>query len=423
MTYEAGKSYRILYQSESGRRTERTIDLLRKSRGESGVLYLRAYCRLREEERTFRADRILRAELLPCRGPAVRVSPVAAAILAAPPLPAAAQAASALPAAALPAAASPVPAAPAAAAPAAAPPAAALPRPAPPEPRRPEPPAKAKPTLGGLVGGLLGWGFGLVLLCSFLANSGYFERFVVSYAGSLDSGAAAAGKAAPRPAPRPAPPPLPALEEATIAGQVLRTIRAGGRERYEVPALGLSTHNKAEAVSAIRLPRFVEATGLTDPGLLGRYLEADLNGSGRLSFDELEVFQRKTYRDFRYESNLLALRPDEFLAAGGGDCEDFALYTAGLLRFWGWEPYLGSLGPASGGVGHAVCLSYEEGSFPGGFTYFEVDGWTAEDGSSLKAGRYVPIDYDHVGSLSDAVRSGWKLRSIYLPEEAWGLEM
>jgi len=200
MTYEAGKSYRILYESESGRRTERTIDVLRRSRGESGVLYLRAYCRLREEERTFRADRILRAELLPCRGPAVRVSPVAAAILAAPPLPAAAPAASALPAAALPAAASPVPAAPAAAAPAAAPPAAALPRPAPPrpappEPRRPDPPAKAKPTLGGFVGGLLGWGFGLVLLGSFLANSGYFERFVVSYAGNLGSGAAAAGKA------------------------------------------------------------------------------------------------------------------------------------------------------------------------------------------------------------------------------------
>ena len=150
MTYEAGKSYRILYESESGRRTERTIDLLRKSRSGSGVLYLRAYCRLREEERTFRADRILRAELLPGRGSAARVSPVAAAILAAPHLPAAAASAVSV----LPAAAAPVPAAPAAAAPAANPPAAALPRPVPPELRRPEPPAKASARAANRIGHL-----------------------------------------------------------------------------------------------------------------------------------------------------------------------------------------------------------------------------------------------------------------------------
>ncbi|MDX9958026.1 MAG: hypothetical protein AB7T74_06110 [Clostridia bacterium] len=164
-------------------------------------------------------------------------------------------------------------------------------------------------------------------------------------------------------------------------------------------------------------------TGLENPALIRRYLAADLNTSGKLSFDELAVFQKKTYNEFRYEDNEFALRPDEFLDAGGGDCEDFALYTAGLLRFWGWEPYLGSFGPAGNGIGHAVCLSYEEGSFARTFTYYEVASWSSYDGTPLKSGKYVPIDYDKVGSLSTAVTKGWTLRSIYIPEKAWGLRM
>jgi hypothetical protein len=163
--------------------------------------------------------------------------------------------------------------------------------------------------------------------------------------------------------------------------------------------------------------------GFFNPDLANRYLDADLNGSGRLSFDELKVFQSRTYREFLYIENELALRPDEFLSAGGGDCEDFALYTAGLLRFWGWDPYIGSLAPSKGATGHAICLSYEEGDFPKGYTYFELGHGTTEDGSTLQAGAYVPIDYDHVGSLSNAVGSGWKLRSVFIPEKIWGLKM
>jgi hypothetical protein len=183
------------------------------------------------------------------------------------------------------------------------------------------------------------------------------------------------------------------------------------------------TSSKLEAVSAIRLPVFVDAMGFFDAALASRYLDADLNGSSRLSFDELDTFQDRTFREFRYEANERALRPDEFLAAGGGDCEDFALYTAGLLRFWGWEPYIASFAGSNEGTGHAVCLSYEEGAFPSDYTYFRIDEWTTEDGSTLKPGSYVPIDYDHVGSLSSAVHPGWKLRSVYTPEKAWGLEM
>jgi hypothetical protein len=190
-----------------------------------------------------------------------------------------------------------------------------------------------------------------------------------------------------------------------------------------VPELGLTTASKVEAIAAIRVPHFVEATGITDPALISRYLEADLNASGKLSWEELADFQKKTFHEFRYEANDRALRPDEFLRAGGGDCDDFALYSAGLLRFWGWEPYLASLAGSRNGVGHAVCFSFEEGSIPGGFTWFDLKSWESEEGSRLKDGRYVPIDYDEVGSLSNAVQKGWKLRSIYIPEKAYGLRM
>ena len=74
MTWEVGTSYRIWYQSEAGRATERTIDLLRVSQAHDGRVFLRAYCHLRNEERTFRADRVLRSECLTVRVPAVPTS-------------------------------------------------------------------------------------------------------------------------------------------------------------------------------------------------------------------------------------------------------------------------------------------------------------------------------------------------------------
>jgi len=45
------------------------------------------------------------------------------------------------------------------------------------------------------------------------------------------------------------------------------------------------------------------------------------------------------------------------------------------------------------------------------------------DGTELKPGKYLPIDYDQVGGLTNAVEKHWKLRSIYIPEKAWGLRM
>lgn len=407
MNWVVGGSYRIVYESESGKTTERTIDLLGTSRAYDGRVFLRAYCHLRDEERTFRADRVLRAERLGLSAPSTylanqAVTPMARPALAqATPIPRTTLAYAATPSAA------PAPRY-------EAPPswtAACSPEPS--TPRR-------KWSLGQLLAQGLVYGIGILMIGSCLNGISSGSQSSGSWPRPYPNTVVTPG---PAPRPTPAPPPKPALEETTIAGTVLRTIRNAGAERYEVPALGLSTYDKSEAVLAIRLPRFLEATGLANRELVRRYLAADLNGSGKLSFDELDAFQKRTYRDFRYEANDSALRPDEFLAAGGGDCEGFALYTAGLLRFWGWEPYLGCLGPSRLGEGHAVCLSYEEGSFSPSYAYFTLDAWRAEDGTALPSGRYVPIDYDEVGGLTNAVKPGWKLRAVYVPEEAWGLPM
>jgi len=392
MNWEPGKRYRITYSSESGETSERTIDVLGTSRAYGDRFYIRAFCNLRGEERTFRTDRIISSE--PAAG-LPRAYPASAPVTARLVTNYASEPASKLfskPASQ----------------------AAAYAEFCPTTVRTS--PAPRAHRGGGAAVLVLVLGAGAGLFAYFQESTGYTR---------VPSGTAftSTPPAAVQPAPKPSPPPKPALEEVTFGGYLLRTVRSGGKERFEVPELGIVTGNKAEAVSAIRLPRFVKAMGFFDPDLAGRYLDADLNGSGRLSFDELKVFQERTYRNFRYEANEPALRPDEFMTAGGGDCEDFALYTAGLLRYWGWEPYIGLLAGSEYEIGHVVCLSYEEGSFPDGFTYFDIKAWTTEDGSPLRPGTYVPIDYSHVGSLSNAVKKGWKLRSIYTPEKAWGLDM
>ncbi len=405
MIWESGKSYRIWYRSESGDATERVIDLYRVFHAHDGRVFLKAYCHLRGEERTFRADRVSRSECLTLR---TSVLPAAVPLLE-----------------------KPAPAAVPVSVPIAAPrvesqtatlswSTVSAARPCRESERSGENRGRQRKFFGDVIGKLIGYGIAAVFIFGVIENSGLISIFsaISSYRPTESHSYTFQ--------PRPIQPPSPAksnIEEATIGGRLVRTYRNGAVERYEVPSLGLSTSNKIEVVAAIRFPAFIAATGLTNPSLISRYLEADLDGSGKLSFDELKTFQRKTYREFRYEENEFALRPDEFLAAKGGDCEDFALYTAGLLRFWGWEPYLGFLGPAREGVGHAVCLSYEKGIISDGYTYFELGYSITVDGTELKPGKYLPIDYDQVGGLTNAVEKHWKLRSIYIPEKAWGLRM
>ncbi len=385
MQWATGNQYRISYQSESGKITDRTIDIIRTSNSYDGTVYLRAFCRLRSEERTFREDRILSCQPLGWTTPEhpnlVRTAPTAVETRTASFI-------------------------------ATIPPAATRSHIY--EPPRAAGPEREPFDIGAFLGKAV-WAviFGAMALCLVAALG--------KAVGSISNSSAYRPPLLP-PIPAPAPP-KPAVEDATIAGVTLRTRRNGDVESYEVPSLSLRFSSKIDAIAAIRLPPFIAFTGIADQSLVDRYLRADLNHSGRLSFDELGTFQRKTYREFRYESNALALRPDEFLATGGGDCDDFALYTAGLLRFWGWEPYLGCLSPGDGKEGHAICLSHEEEPFSKAYAYYDVSATTTEDGSSLRPGRYVPIDYDLVGGLTDAAGKGWRLTSIYVPEKAWGRRM
>jgi hypothetical protein len=117
-----------------------------------------------------------------------------------------------------------------------------------------------------------------------------------------------------------------------------------------------------------------------------------------------------------------ALRRRYAAADDNGDCEDFALFTCGLLAYWGIECYLGSLAPKSGGTGHAVAL-LPVPDVPEGFAFFRIQGSRSASGEPIPSGTYVPIDYEYVGGLSDAAGKGWVLRWIRVPGELYGLQI
>jgi hypothetical protein len=123
-----------------------------------------------------------------------------------------------------------------------------------------------------------------------------------------------------------------------------------------------------------------------------------------------------------YRVNALALRPDQFLAQGGGDGEDWALFSCGLLRFWGWDPCVGSFAPSESAVGHAVCLVRVSESLPR-FRSWTVDADGTLGGCSVEAGTYVPVDYENVGDPTNAVGDGWRLRAIWKPGAIYGEQM
>ena len=156
------------------------------------------------------------------------------------------------------------------------------------------------------------------------------------------------------------------------------------------------------------------------PAVRRRYERADVDGSGTLSWDELARFQRQLVSDIPYAENRTALSPNEFLSAGRGDCEDFALFTCGLLRYWGVDCYLGSLSQESNASGHAIAL-IPVGQVPKGFAYYDVNGNLLSRGADIPSGTYVPVDYQYVGGLSNAAGKNWTLRWIRVPENAYGL--
>ena len=188
---------------------------------------------------------------------------------------------------------------------------------------------------------------------------------------------------------------------------------------FRVSGIDESFQTIEKARTAANVLVFAERTGITDQRLIALYLRADEDRNGYMSWPELASFQRRLDSSYRYSANGTAIRPDEFLAQGGGDCEDWSLVTAGLCRFWGWETYVGSIGPESG-TGHAVALIRMNQKPNPRYAYYHFNGNEVIGGRSVLEGYYVPVDYGYVGKLSSAVNRGWRLRGIYSPESIYG---
>ena len=108
---------------------------------------------------------------------------------------------------------------------------------------------------------------------------------------------------------------------------------------------------------------------------------------------------------YQYQANDTALRPDAFLQQGGGDCEDWAFVSAGLMRFWGLTAYVGSFSAPTDSQAHAVCL-VRATEVPSGYGWYELSGVSTWSGEAVCQGRYVVIDYGEVGRTSSAVGPG-----------------
>jgi len=164
-------------------------------------------------------------------------------------------------------------------------------------------------------------------------------------------------------------------------------------------------------------------TEIDDPILFEVYRGADTNGDDRLSWSELEAFQRWVYRGFRYEHNGTALAPDRFGAVGGGDCEDFALYTCGLLVFWGYECYIGVFAPPGqpySRIAHAVALMVVDDPERYPLSIDLSDWYSASVPASARKKTVIPIDYDVVGGFTNATPDPWALYTVYEATSIYG---
>jgi hypothetical protein len=340
----AGSLVDLVYENEEGRVSRRRVEIVRWSHARNGVTYLRAFCFLREEERTFRGDRIVEWRVIERDAPASPPQPMVFVTIDPPRAPTRS---------------------------------AGLTPPAAPVRRR-----------GGGFLPLLG-----VALTALMVR-GLCTKAEPSTSAYVPAPPLPPMVPAPRPAPRPAPKPAPPSDD------ILPDDRA---------------------------PAFRAATGIACPELEAIYRGADRNGDDALGWGELTSFQSWLDRTYGYRSNMLALRPDQFLAQGGGDCEDWALFSCGLLRFWGWDPFVGSFSPSERAVGHAVCF-VRVTERPSRFRAWSVDadgtlgGYSVETGryGSPPEGTYVPVDYEKVGDLTNAVGDGWLLRAIWKPETIYG---
>lgn len=216
----------------------------------------------------------------------------------------------------------------------------------------------------------------------------------------------------PDPLPPPQPEPQPDPQPSGVKDSLASALRATEGIAEEVPL------REGAARRAIREARLFRSAGVTNELVISRFERADVDRDGELSWKELRRFQAEVYRSFRYESNATALRPEEFFVAGGGDCEDFAIFSAAMLAYWGWEAYVASLSTNPNDA-HAVVFVRVK-RVPSWASFYEVSAGP-EDPRFAASGIFVPVDYDVVGGLSDAVTPGSTVTDIVVPTEWYGL--
>jgi hypothetical protein len=229
-------------------------------------------------------------------------------------------------------------------------------------------------------------------------------EMIVDYAAAGAEKAAGVGGSGPEPPPDP---------PDAIRYRGTRIVRqsSSGAERYLVSESGLTFATLHEARVSINTRTLRRILGMRNRDLYHRYAKADLNRDGNLDWKEIRAFQNELYREFRYVTNDTALRPDAFLRNGGGDCEDWAIVAAGLLQFWQVPVYIAAITSDSGR--HAVALVQTDKPPAGARSFTFGEHWNLPDSS------YVPIDYNVVGGLSDAVAGEYWIDEVWRPEEIY----
>lgn len=196
-------------------------------------------------------------------------------------------------------------------------------------------------------------------------------------------------------------------------------LRRGSDGHVYAPSLGRYFSSGREAHFTINAQAFQSETGLYDRTLMQIYMNADSDRNGHLSWREVAEFQRNTYSGFAYQYNSTALDPADFLRQGGGDCEDFALFTCGMLRFWGWNCKVAGFYPRGGGFGHAIAMVWSSAPIKG-YGYIRIDEGRQVGSTYMQAGYWIPIDYDSIGDFSSAMGDDWELWDLDDPEDLYG---
>lgn len=184
--------------------------------------------------------------------------------------------------------------------------------------------------------------------------------------------------------------------------------------RKSTPAIPrVSTSSVAERIRTYR-----SQTPWATEEMIRLFSSANLDDSGSLSWSEVEAFQSRLFRGYRYFTSRAALRPDQFLAKGGGDCKAFSLMAAEFFRFWGWDAWTASFFDEDSG--HMICFARANSQTPARYIRVRLMARKSAEGDRIPDGDYVPIDYDQVGGYSSATKAGMKMTNLFSPGKIYG---